>query len=65
MVGRAVEDATWGLCWRVSCSVQPALAVALPLELAVIALRNLLDNALRYSPSDAAVVLTVSASAEW
>ncbi|MFB9158649.1 sensor histidine kinase [Chromobacterium violaceum] len=63
VVGRAVEDATWGLCWRVSCSVQPALAVALPLELAVIALRNLLDNALRYSPSDAAVMLTVSASA--
>jgi two-component system sensor histidine kinase QseC len=47
---------------RVRCEVASGgILLAVPAELAVVAVRNLLDNALRYSPAQAEVVVRVAA----
>lgn len=56
-VRRAIA-VTGAAAGRVRCAtVADSALLALPAELAVVAVRNLLDNALRYSPADASVDL--------
>ncbi|MDH0342223.1 ATP-binding protein [Chromobacterium haemolyticum] len=53
----AMRDAEPAPPRRIVCGPLPEAALALPQALAATALRNLLDNALRYSPPDAPVRL--------
>ena len=57
---RAIEDAQPGSSKRVTQhGPTPSPLLALPSALAGIALRNLIDNALNYSPPDASVVVVI------
>lgn len=61
---RAIAQLGAGPQRRVALAACAQVSVAVPSVLAETALRNLLDNALRYSPGDSAVALRIAARGE-
>lgn len=64
-VERAIADAQAPASKRVTCrGPEPSPVLAMPAALAGVALRNLIDNALRYSPSDSPVEVLIEDAAD-
>jgi two-component system sensor histidine kinase QseC len=64
----AIGDASHADRWRVELHLPPRLpsiTLGMPSTLAVLALRNLIDNAMRHSPEQAPVLLTLAAEPGW